>query len=65
MSALLLTHVKFFNSAMVGKAPSEKNYRLAVGIPGIVALIALAFSPVISSVNDPEFGQPNFHQQQR
>ena len=52
MSAHLLVHAKFIKSVIIGKAPTEKYYRIVAGIIGAIALIALTFSPVISPVTD-------------
>lgn len=62
MAAHLLTHIKFIKSVIAGKASTEKNYRIAIGIVGIITLIALAFSPVTSTVTDVQKGQQRFHQ---
>jgi len=62
MSAHLITHVKFIKSVVAGKATTEKNYRIAIGILGAIALIFLAFAPVASPVTDVKRGQQNYHQ---
>ena len=62
MSAHLVMHAKFIKSAILGKAPTEKYYRLAVGIVGAAALIALSFAPVISPINDNNKGHKNYHE---
>ena len=64
MSAHLLAHAKFIKSVITGKAPAEKNYRIAAGIIGLLGLFALAFSPVISPVTDTQRGQ-QYHFQDR
>ena len=56
MSAHLVAHAKFIKSVIIGKAPTEKYYRIVAGIIGVIALIALAFSPVISPVTDVQRG---------
>jgi len=61
MSAHLLVHAKFIKSVIIGKAPTEKYYRIVAGIIGVIALIALVFSPVISPVTDVQRGQQHFH----
>ena len=61
MSAHLLVHAKFIKSVIIGKAPTEKYYRIVAGIIGVIALIALTFSPVISPVTDAQRGQQHFH----
>ena len=61
MSAHLLVHAKFIKSVIIGNAPTEKYYRIVAGIIGVIALIALAFSPVISPVTDVQRGQQHFH----
>lgn len=62
MAAHLLTHIKYITSVISGKASTEKNYRIAIGIVGIITLIILAFSPVTSNVTDVQKGQQRFHQ---
>lgn len=61
MSAHLLAHAKFIKGVIMGKAPTEKYYRIVAGILGIVALIALAFAPVVSPVEDVQRGQQYYH----
>lgn len=58
----LFSHAKFIKSVFMGKASTEKNYRIAIGIMGVIVLIMLAFSPVISPVTELERGQHNYHQ---
>ena len=60
MSAHLVAHAKFIKSVIIGKAPTEKYYRIVAGIIGVIALISLAFSPVISPVTDVKRGQQHF-----
>lgn len=62
MSVHLITHLKFIKSVVTGKASAEKNYRIAIGILGLVALVFLAFAPVASPVTDVQRGQQNYHQ---
>jgi Domain of unknown function (DUF4405) len=62
MTVHLFTHVKFIKSVMTGKASTENNYRVAVGILGLIALISLAFAPVVSPVTDVQRGQQHYHQ---
>ena len=62
MSAHLVAHAKFIKSVIIGKAPTEKYYRIVAGIIGVIALIALAFSPVISPVTDVQRGQQHHFQ---
>lgn len=57
MSAHLITHIKFIKAVIIGKASTESNYRIAIGILGVIALIFLAFAPVISPVTDVNRGQ--------
>ena len=64
MTAHLLTHIKFIKSVITGKASTEKNYRVAIGILGVIALILLAFAPVASPVTDVHRGQ-QYHYQNR
>jgi uncharacterized protein DUF4405 len=62
MSAHLVAHAKFIKSAILGKASTEKYYRLAVGILGVIALISLAFAPLVSPVVEVRKGQQIYHQ---
>lgn len=62
MTAHLFTHIKYIKSVITGKASTEKSYRIAIGVVGIITLIALAFSPVTSPVTDVQKGQQKFHQ---
>ncbi len=57
MSAHLIMHVKFIKTVILGKAPAEKNYRIAVGVVGLVALITLALAPLVSPVTENQRGQ--------
>lgn len=52
MSAHLILHIKFIKCVIVGKATAEQNYRIAIGLVGIVTLIALAIAPVVSPVDE-------------
>ena len=61
MSAHLVTHAKYIKSAILGKAQTEKYYRIAVGILGVIVLIALAFAPVASPVIDIQRGQQHYY----
>ena len=62
MAVHLITHAKFIKCVITGKGSRENNYRIAAGILGAIALIALAFAPVVSPVTDVERGQQRYHQ---
>ncbi|OIQ01820.1 MAG: hypothetical protein COS82_02605 [Zetaproteobacteria bacterium CG06_land_8_20_14_3_00_59_53] len=62
MTVHLITHIKFIKSVVTGKGSTENNYRIAAGILGAIALIALAFAPLVSPVTDAERGQQRYHQ---
>jgi len=62
MTVHLFTHIKFIKSVMTGKASTETNYRVAAGILGLIALISLAFAPVVSPVTEVERGPQHYHQ---
>ena len=62
MSAHLVTHAKFIKSVVMGSAPAEKYYRIAIGIFGVLALMVLAFAPVVSPVTDVQRGPKYYHQ---
>lgn len=64
MAAHLITHIKFIKSVITGKASTEKNYRIAIGVLGVIALILLAFAPMASPVTDVNRGQ-QYHYQNR
>ena len=64
MTAHLVTHIKFIKSVITGKASAEKNYRVVIGILGVIALILIAFAPVTSPVTDVNRGQ-QYHYQNR
>ena len=61
MSAHLATHVKFIKNAIMGKVSAEKYYRIVIGIFGVIALIVLAFAPVVSSVTEVKKGQQHHY----
>lgn len=58
----LLAHARFIKSVITGKASTEKNYRIAVGMLGLIALILLSFAPVTSTVTEVEKGQQHYRQ---
>ena len=62
MTAHLLVHVRFIKSVITGKASTEKNYRIAIGMLGLITLILLAFAPVTSVVTEVEKGQQHYRQ---
>ena len=64
MTVHLISHIKFIKSVITGNASTEKNYRVAIGVLGVIALILLAFAPVTSPVTDVNKGQ-QFHYQNR
>lgn len=43
MTAHLITHLKYIKSALLGKAKTEYKYRIAIGLVGLVALIAFSW----------------------
>ena len=57
----LITHYKFIKMVLTGNATTEKNYRIAFGILGIIALLFLVFSPVISPVTENQSGQQHYY----
>jgi hypothetical protein len=61
MSSHLILHFTFIKSAIAGNATREQMYRLAIGLIALIALIALAISPVVSPVNLPQDGQFGRH----
>lgn len=62
MAAHLITHIKFIKIVITGKASTDKNYRVAIGILGVIALILLAFAPVTSPVTEVQRGQQYHYQ---
>ena len=50
MAAHLVTHAKFIKSALLGKAKREYKYRIAIGMAGLIALIALMFATIMAPV---------------
>jgi hypothetical protein len=62
MSLHLFTHIKFIKATALGKADREHRYRIAIGIVGLVALLALAATPVLSPVDEGTgSGRPRLH----
>lgn len=61
MSAHLVVHAKFIKSVIMGKAQTDKYYRIAIGILAVIALIALAFAPVVSPVTDAQRGSQHYY----
>lgn len=64
MAAHLITHIKYIKIVITGKASTEKNYRVAIGIIGVIALILLAFAPVTSPVSEVN-KEHQYHYQNR
>lgn len=58
LSAHLLLHLKFIKYAVTGSATTEQKYRIAIGIAGLIALLAVAFAPVVSPVEEPAGARP-------
>ncbi|MBW6477015.1 MAG: DUF4405 domain-containing protein [Chromatiales bacterium] len=50
MASHLLLHFRFIRSAIVGKATREYRYRIAAGLLGLFALLALAAMPLLAPV---------------
>jgi predicted Co/Zn/Cd cation transporter (cation efflux family) len=50
MAAHLLTHIKYIKSVFLGKAQREYKYRIAIGIVGLIALVALAVTLLTAPV---------------
>jgi len=57
----LITHIKFIKMVMTGKASAEKNYRIAFGVLGLIALITLALAPITSPVTEVQKGQQFYY----
>ena len=53
----LIAHINYIKTVITGKASTEKVYRVAIGVIGVIALILLAFAPVTSPVTDVHRGQ--------
>ena len=54
ISAHLFTHLKYIRSAILGRAAREHRYRLAAGVLGLVALVALAVVLFTAPVQEDE-----------
>lgn len=52
MTVHLLVHFRYIKSAVLGRVTREQGYRIVIGIVSLVLLIALAFAPMMSSVDD-------------
>lgn len=52
MSAHLITHIRYIKYVFMGSSSREQNYRLAIGMVGLSALLALAVAPVVSTVDN-------------
>ncbi len=61
MSVHLIVHIKYIKSVIVGKASREQNYRIAIGLVGILTLLALAVAPVVSPVEESSKAGQGYH----
>jgi hypothetical protein len=61
MSAHLFVHFKYIKCVVIGKATREQNYRIAIGLVGIVTLLALAVAPVVSPVDESSDARRGYH----
>lgn len=61
MSAHLVMHVRYLKSVLLGKASREQNYRIAIGLVGLLTLLALAIAPVISPVDESTTPRHGYH----
>jgi hypothetical protein len=52
----LVQHIKYLKSAITGKASREQRYRLAAGFFGLIALLAVAFAPLVSPIQPHQTG---------
>lgn len=64
MAVHLMLHVRYIKSALMGKASREQNYRLAIGLIGLLSLLALALAPPLSPVDETARGGRGFHGRQ-
>lgn len=58
MTLHLLVHIRYIKSAILGRATREQGYRLVIGIVSLIVLVALAFAPMVSSIDDNPDSRP-------